>query len=211
MSEEARERVARARLNEEKHPELLDALEAAEEDGTMAEVVREALRAHLLGDSGSEDTDGLSATARKGLRTLRNHVGGQCGEVEVGVAKSTVAAATNIKKEFIRSAVFTPLRREGYIQVSSRVTGSFIIILQPGASDDTDEGDAGIDEDEADLWKQQEPTTEETLRKYRRAGIEPPKQTGDEAREEIGADWQHPLKLDWVSDGQSEFSDFLDK
>jgi hypothetical protein len=187
MSDDDREQVARARLNGEKHPELLEAFEEATDDRTMAEVVREALRSDLLG--GEEDMDGLSGPARQGLRILRDSVDGRTGIVEVGVAKSRVAAATNIKKESVKSAIFGPLRSEGYITVSSRTQASYIVVLPPGVRTDPESDEERRDGDRGDLWKAQERTTKEKIEMYRSRNLEPPEELIEEADAvEAGAD-----------------------
>jgi hypothetical protein len=178
VTDDRRERTARARINDETHPELFEAFEEAVEERSMAAVVREALRSDLL-DGEEEDVDGLTGPARKGLRTLRDHVSGRSGDVEVGVAETIVASATNIKKEDLKPAVFAPLRREGYINVSSRREAAYIVVLPPGAQEmDEAEGSGFTD---SDRWTQREPTPEEKAQRYERAGLEPPEELVAEA------------------------------
>lgn len=178
MSGDDREQVARARLNGKKHPELLEAFEEATDDRTMAEVVREALRSDLLDDE--EDMDGLSGPARQGLRILRDSVDGRTGIVEVGVAKSRVAAATNIKKRSVKSAIFGPLRSEGYITVSSRIQASYIVVLPPGVRADSERGKKPRSRDREDLWRTEERTPEEKVEMYRSRDLEPPERLVEE-------------------------------
>jgi hypothetical protein len=177
VTDDRRERTARARINDETHPELFEAFEEAVEARSMAAVVREALRSDLL-DGEEEDVDGLTGPARKGLRTLRDHVSGRSGDVEVGVAETIVASATNIKKEDLKSAVFAPLRREGYINVSSRTQAAYIVVLPPGAQE-MDE--AEVSGTESDRWTARSPTPEEKAQRYERAGLEPPEELVAEA------------------------------
>jgi hypothetical protein len=172
------EQVARARLNGEKHPELLAAFQEATEDRTMAEVVREALRSDLL--DREEDMEGLSGPARQGLRTLRDSVDGRTGIVEVGVAKTRVAAATNIKKESVKSAIFGPLRSEGYITVSSRIQASYIVVLPPGERANPEHRKGRQDGDKDDLWRTEERTPEEKVEMYRSRDLEPPEELAEE-------------------------------
>jgi hypothetical protein len=172
-----RERVLRARVSD---PDLLESFEDAEEDSTMAAVLRDALRTYLNDDGDESDETALSETARKGLSALRDTVGGT-GVVSVGVAETKVAAATNIKKEDVRGAVLSELRTAGHVTVSSRTYESIVQVLPPGVTADTSESDDGDSGRDSDVWTAKEPTPEESLAKYERAGIKPPEELLREA------------------------------
>jgi hypothetical protein len=131
MSEADEQRTVNVRVSD---PALLDAIKDAEEGATLSGVVREALRSHLLDDDESGDAGGLSQMQMKGLEALREHTGGS-GSVEVGVAKTVVAAKCNIKKEFVKDSVFRPLRREGLIGVSSRTHAAYVQVRPAGSRD----------------------------------------------------------------------------
>jgi hypothetical protein len=128
-------RTVKARVSD---PALLDALEAAEEDSSMADVLRDSLRESLLSDA-SGDQAGLSEVARRGLRTLRRNIEGERGMVEVGTAESQVANACNIPKETVRPSVFEPLRRHGKIALHHTVEYVFIVVGESEAVEAADE------------------------------------------------------------------------
>ena len=127
MSDDPEPRTVKARVSD---PELLAALEDAEESQSMASVVRDGLRATLLNDDESTGDSGLSPTARKGYQALRKRADGE-GIIELSVAESAAAQATNVKKDRMRSAVFEPLRRAGRISVMQGVSSVSIRVLSP--------------------------------------------------------------------------------
>jgi hypothetical protein len=167
------ERIAKARLSDEKHPELLEALESASEGSTISDVVRESLRTHLLDETDVEVPEDLPEAARAGLAALREQLNGSSGALEVDVARTKVAAATNIPKESVRSAVFGPLREARKIGVSRNHWQPLIVVHPPGIVDDAEPDE--LEPDPLDV-EQPEPTTEERLAKYERAGVEPPEE-----------------------------------
>jgi hypothetical protein len=126
------ERTVNVRVSD---PVLLEAIEEAEDGATLSGVVREALRSHLLDEEESGDAGGLSQMQMNGLEALREHTGGS-GSVEVGVAKTVVAAKCNIKKEFVKDSIFRPLRREGHIDVSPRVHAAYIQVRPVGSREE---------------------------------------------------------------------------
>lgn len=127
MSDDAETRTVKARVSD---PELLDALEDAEESQSMASVVRDGLRVTLLDDDESDAHSDLSPVARKGYRALRKHTDGE-GVVDVGTAESVAAQATNVASEKMRTAVFEPLRRRGYVAVRQGVSTVSLEVLSP--------------------------------------------------------------------------------
>lgn len=118
------QRTVQARI---KDPELLEAVEAAEErHGTTTAALEAALREAYLEDE--DDTEGLSTLAVRGYRELRKHGDGERSRIGVGVAESVVANACNIKKEDVRASVFEPLRRHGKIGLFRGVRSVDIIV-----------------------------------------------------------------------------------
>lgn len=118
-------RTVKARVSD---PDLLRALERAESDESMAEVVRSSLRAELLDDDeGDESAEGgeVPRVARKALREMRRHAGSG-SLLTVETAESVVANHCNIPSESVRRTIFQPLRRAGLIGVSPRVQASYI-------------------------------------------------------------------------------------
>ena len=73
MSDDLEPRTVKARVSD---PELLAALEEAEESQSMASAVRDGLRVTLLDNNESTGDSGLSPIARKGYRALRERADG---------------------------------------------------------------------------------------------------------------------------------------
>jgi len=144
MSETAGEHVA-TRLRD---PELVESLEAAEEDhGSKSEAMRHALRETYGDDASDTDSDDelaaldLSPTAKQGYETMRETAG--VGHMfEVDAAKSLIARDTQIPSESVKAAVFGPLRRAGLLGVSQRPKSVFVTVRPVTAAVDGDDRDA---------------------------------------------------------------------
>ena len=97
---------------------------AIETHGSKSEAVRYALRQTYLSKEDRVDVD-LPPKALAGYEALVAHADTNM-LVELETAKSVVANEINLKKESVKTTVFTPLKAKGLLAVSQRVSSSFI-------------------------------------------------------------------------------------
>jgi hypothetical protein len=108
-------------------PELLSALEEAEEGASLSEVVRGALESDLIDDGSSGESDGLSHEQGRALRAMRQYVGSG-NAIEVGTAESVVSNELNVPRETVRGTIFAPLREKGHISVNQRISSVYLTL-----------------------------------------------------------------------------------
>lgn len=124
------ERTVKARVRD---PELLAALDDAEEDRTMADIVRSGLRAELLKESAAAVDGGVDPLVREGWETLTS-VKRPGDTIRLEVAENTIAQGTQISSDYVRDTILTPLQNAGLIGVQPQAVGDKVMIQIGNAS-----------------------------------------------------------------------------
>jgi len=110
--------------------EVLEALDKAiDRHGNKSEAVRYALRETFVDGSDTEDAEiDVPKKAIHGYQVMRDHCDSSDMLIEVNTAKSLVASETNTPLDGIKSTVFEPLRKEGLLDVTQRVSSAFLVV-----------------------------------------------------------------------------------
>ncbi|MFA9517982.1 hypothetical protein ACERIT_12320 [Halopenitus sp. H-Gu1] len=134
-------RVAKATIED---PEILEALEEAEEEhGSMAAALRHAVATTYATDA-TDDTDArdtkhdLPVKAVEGYRKLVEWTG-VGGRIELETAESILANHLNVQKAAVRKIVIQPLKREDVVVLHQGIHHVSIVVgrLDDGATTET--------------------------------------------------------------------------